>query len=83
MTATPIRKSLFDSLQPPRVDWARVNREPTAEDLAEMPATTGKDWEDAELVRMVEPGLFRAIARMLDNGEITPDPEGGPKQAAI
>jgi len=61
---------------------ARLRRGPSADDLAEMPATGQEDWTDAELVRLVDRHVFNRFVEMLDRGEIDLTDEQGRSASA-
>jgi hypothetical protein len=51
--------------RPPRVDWDRLKNGPTAEALIELPPTTAKDWENAELLIPIDPETYREFRAFL------------------
>ena len=50
----------------PRVDWERLKEGPSEADLAELPATTEADWQDAELLIPIDPETYREFREFLN-----------------
>ena len=58
--------------RPPRVDWERLNRGPSAADLGELPATMEADWRDAELLIPIDRETYREFRVFLAKRRKTP-----------
>jgi hypothetical protein len=71
--------------RPPRIDFDRAKRGPTAADLEAMPATTAADWADATVILPVDRDIFEEAAakqraRVVENR--AKDQGGSAKEAA-
>jgi hypothetical protein len=59
------RKHVVDS-RAPRVDWKKLKKGPSDDDLREIPATTAADWEDADRVLFVDKDAYKKVRRLLE-----------------
>jgi hypothetical protein len=53
------RKKYIVDPRPPRVDWDKLRKGPTADDLRDLPETTAEDWRGAEVVIPIDETTYR------------------------